>query len=792
MKRDVKSKGRKKNVTSTKGSVYKRGSGLSKNSPVGNKTTYKDRKQSFTSSSSANHSSNNMFSNSNHNNGYNKASGGLNLKRLITIAIIVIIGYFVLKSCMNIDLLDIINTAPLDSGSYGDSENSAPSNQSSSQTVDYTVSNDARDKYTSILGDSKDIYTIMIYMCGSDLESRSGMATSDLNEMLHATIGDNVNIIVETGGARTWKNNVVSSSTNQRYQVYEDGLKLLEDDLGRKSMTEPETLTDFINYCQSNFEADRYALIFWDHGGGSNQGYGHDEFFPNTTMTLDEIDSALAQADCKFDFVGFDACLMATYETAIMLNDHADYLIASEETEPAIGWYYTDWISNLSQNTSMPTIEIGQKIIDDFIDKCYEASPRDKTTLSIIDLAELSGTSPAIFNAFASSTGQLINSDDYKIVADARGYSREFGAPSKLDQIDLIHLAQNIGTDEALELIDVLNKSIKYNRTSSVMNNSNGLSIYFPYTTLSSMGSMINTYEKIGMDKAYTDCIRGFANLEIGGQAISSGSSNPLGSLMGSFMDNIGSEVVGDLLTLFIGSGGISNMLGGSDTSWVDTDSMLENTEYYQDNHIGESAIQLTEKDGEYVLSMNNKEWDLIQTVQLNVFLDDGEGYIDLGMDNVYEFNDDGDLKIDYDGTWLALNGQVIAYYFIEEEYNGDEYAIVGRVPAMLNDELVDLILAFTDKNEYGEVLGARLVYDDGSVAKGLIQLKNGDILDFICDYYTYDEKFNDSYFIGERMIVEGELEVSNVSIGDVRCLVTYMLTDIYNNSYWTPGLEYK
>ncbi|MCR5235609.1 MAG: hypothetical protein K6E34_00220 [Lachnospiraceae bacterium] len=35
-----------------------------------------------------------------------------------------------------------------------------------------------------------------------------------------------------------------------------------------------------------------------------------------------------------FDFIGFDACLMATVETAYMLSPYADYMIASEEFEP--------------------------------------------------------------------------------------------------------------------------------------------------------------------------------------------------------------------------------------------------------------------------------------------------------------------------------------------------------------------------------------------------------------------------------------------------------------------------
>jgi len=172
--------------------------------------------------------------------------------------------------------------------------------------------------------------------------------------------------------------------------------------------------------------------------------------------------------------------------------------------------------------------------------------------------------------------------------------------------------------------------------------------------------------------------------------------------------------------------------------------------------------------------------------------LDDGEGYIDLGMDNIYSFNDDDDLVMTYDGTWLALDNHVVAYYLLEEEWDGNDYAIVGRVPAMLNGERVDLILAFTNDVPYGEVLGARLVYDDGSTAKGLIRLEDGDVLDFLCDFYTYDQEYSDSYYLGEQMVVDGDIYISNVAVTNIKCLVTYMLTDIYNNTYWTPALEYK
>ena len=187
------------------------------------------------------------------------------------------------------------------------------------------VTGEARDKRVTLRGKGWDDVTIMIYMCGTDLESKYGMGTSDLNEMVKATISDQVNVIVETGGCRAWKNNVISSSVNQIYQVQTGGLKRLEKDFGTASMTSPDNLAAFIQYCKKNFPADRNILIFWDHGGGSLSGYGYDEkqgssFTGTDTMTLPEIDAALKKGGCVFDWIGFDACLMATLETAMVCD----------------------------------------------------------------------------------------------------------------------------------------------------------------------------------------------------------------------------------------------------------------------------------------------------------------------------------------------------------------------------------------------------------------------------------------------------------------------------------------
>lgn len=160
--------------------------------------------------------------------------------------------------------------------------------------LDTTVAAGSREKYTSIKGDGKDTVTLMVYICGTDLESKYGMASSDLAEMAASKYGDNVNIVVYTGGCKAWKTKGVSENVNQIYQVKDGGLKPLVKDDGKKPMTDPSNLSSFIKYCSKNFPANRNELILWDHGGGSVSGYGYDEKNKSAgSMDLAGINKAL-------------------------------------------------------------------------------------------------------------------------------------------------------------------------------------------------------------------------------------------------------------------------------------------------------------------------------------------------------------------------------------------------------------------------------------------------------------------------------------------------------------------
>lgn len=676
--------------------------------------------------------------------------------------------------------------------------------------LDTTVAAGSRDKYTEILGGGRDTVTIMVYMCGTDLESGSGMATKDLMEMTKATLSDNVHLIVYAGGCTRWQNQVMSTWYNQIYEVKSGGLQCLVQNGGNASMTKPDTLASFIQWCAKNYPANRNDLIFWDHGGGSVTGYGYDQKYPNTgSMSLAQIHQALKAGGVTFDFIGFDACLMATVENGLMLDKYADYMIASEETEPGVGWYYTDWLTALSKNTSLSTLEVGKSIVDTFVETCNTTCRGQQTTLSVVDLAEMSHTVPAPLSSFSKSVSSLITNSEYKRVSTARNNSREFAQASVIDQIDLVHFAKNLDNGEGQDLANALLGAVKYNRTSSNISNAYGLSIYFPYRKVSQVDQAVSTYKQIGMDSSYSQCIREFAGLEVSGQVAAGGTSSALPSLLGQLMgagsgSSAGyssaagdSDMIGALLNTFLsGSYGRVAGLDSSNTGFV-TDRSLSQEDtiaYIADNSFDPSNLTWTEnKNGDLVIKLSEDQWGLIAGLDLNLFYDDGEGFIDLGLDNVFEWDDKGNLMAVTDRTWLAVNGQPVAYYHEDTQGQGDDAIITGYIPALLNGQRVDLLVQFDPENPYGAIVGARSVYDEDvtlAVAKGMTEINHGDVIEFLCDYYSYDGQFQDSYLLGEPLTVDGQLTLSNVDIGQGGAQMTYRFTDIYQQHYWTEAIE--
>ena len=691
-------------------------------------------------------------------------------------------------------------------GSAGNSNYDYDNNDTITETnsaADTSVSGKARSKFTKIKGNNKDVVTMLIYMCGTDLESQSGMATADLKEMLNATVGKNVNLLVYTGGCSRWRNNVVSNQYNEIYQISDGQLFRLEDNL-TGSMTNPATLASFIKYGKNRFNANRMCLILWDHGGGSVSGYGYDEKTGRgKSMTLGGLSEALEMGGVKFDFIGFDACLMATVENGLMLSKYADYMIASEETEPGVGWYYTQWLTKLSKNTSMPTVEIGKMIADDFVDVCAKQCRGQATTLSVVDLAELQATVPTELTSFSKEASKMIKNKEYQKISKARGNTREFAQSSRIDQIDLVDFATRLGTKESKKLAKVLQNAVKYNRTGGGISNAYGLSIYFPYQRAGNVKNAVSAYQNIGMDEAYTRCIQEFASLEASGQVSAAGQSyssyssgqtalpglldilggGNAGSYSGSYGVDL-TNLLGDMLGGGSSYGGMLDLFTGRDLT------IEEASEYITENHVDNSLLTWQNNQ----ITLPEEQANLINDVALNVYYDVGDSYLDLGMDDIRYTWHDNTLINDYNGVWLHFDDQPVAFYHL---YKISQNESVGYVPVFLKrngtTEQIRANLIILVEGSKGTIIGAQQIYGDEEKdveAKNMIGIGAGDQLIFLCDCFGYDGRYQDTFPVGDLVLTDQTvIDYKNIN-GIEDCRITYCLTDIYNQRHWTSTID--
>ena len=174
------------------------------------------------------------------------------------------------------------------------------------------------------------------------------------------------------------------------------------------------------------------------------------------------------------------------------------------------------------------------------------------------------------------------------------------------------------------------------------------------------------------------------------------------------------------------------------------------------------------------------------------MFYDDGSGYVDLGLDNLFKL-DGNKLIADIDRNWISINNQPVAYYHTDTvELGNDQYVISGYVPVLLNGERANLMLRFDNEHVEGYVVGASDEYVNGetdTIAKGTTELQNGDKIEFICDYYTYDGKYVDSYPLGTPITVNGDLKITNTDVGSGKVRLLYRFTDIYDQEYWSEAI---
>ncbi|HSI04320.1 MAG: clostripain-related cysteine peptidase [Myxococcota bacterium] len=340
-------------------------------------------------------------------------------------------------------------------------------------------------------------WTVLVYMVAdNDLEP---FALLDLAEMMRVGRNDNFTIVLQIDRAIGFTEAPIGMMPNwtgtMRVRV-ENG-KLTElDDLGEKNMGDPTVLADFLSWGINTYPADNIALVFWDHGSAW-PGFGADMSAAYDGLTMAELATGMAaglagaQRD-RVALVGFDACLMGSLETALVLRDYAEYMLASEELEPGHGWDYESFAAALDDGTISP-VELSQEVMQGFRSQAILENTSANITLSLVDLYNLKAVERAL-NAMTSVFDPTVASL-VTLFGRARAEALEFGrqasdADSAL-MVDLAGVASTMADAggpiavTANNLIDAVQAAVLNRTSGSATATATGISVYWPpYRTL--------------------------------------------------------------------------------------------------------------------------------------------------------------------------------------------------------------------------------------------------------------------------------------------------------------------
>ena len=208
-----------------------------------------------------------------------------------------------------------------------------------------------------------DDWTILIYLCGSDLESNGGYGTADLKEIAAVNNQpEGVNVVIEAGGASSWKSaysSVISANKLNRFHLANKSY-VKDEQITKANMGLTATFQAFLEWGLTTYPAKKTGVIFWNHGGGQ-YGVCYDENFGDDNLTDNEVKIALGNVYSKLgiqklEWVGYDACLMQLQEIAEFNSPYFNYMVGAQESEAGAGWDYDTWIDDVFAKKDTETI----------------------------------------------------------------------------------------------------------------------------------------------------------------------------------------------------------------------------------------------------------------------------------------------------------------------------------------------------------------------------------------------------------------------------------------------------
>lgn len=548
-----------------------------------------------------------------------------------------------------------------------------------------------------------DSWVVYWYICGTDLESQYGSATEDIAELLEVNLPSNVKVVFQTGGSTEWQNEVMGNNVVGRYLYDSNGLQELElapdADMGDKN-----TLKDFLQFGKDNFPADHRVFVFWDHGGGSAAGVCLDERTGNI-LSLNDIHEAfsgvygVSQDNPPFEMIGFDACLMATYDTANMLHGLARYMTASEEIEPGNGWNYEGWVGALANNPAMGGDRLGQVVCDTYMEGCEEYGTEDAATLSVVDISKVPDLKTA-YEAFgAEALGQAKGNPqgffsdfgrDAQMAENYGGNTREQGYSNMVDIGDLAYKSQHLMPKTASNLLYSVNNAVVYKVQGAYRQKGGGLSGYYPYD------GDVDTFSR--------------------------------------YVDQHAAPLAHKCLYYYLLSGEwpqeADKVLAGNSQGTISAPvpQIQPSQRFCNVSQLEDTPVDM-DSEGNAFVSLTEEQMDLLSSVHCQLVYIDmaGDIMIALGSDsNIIADWDKGIFKDNFFGKWPMLDGHPVYVEITTEEDGYNLYSI----PIKLNGEQCNLQVAYTYADDKYRIIGAwKGIDENGMGDRHYVKLKAGDTI---------------------------------------------------------------
>jgi len=339
-------------------------------------------------------------------------------------------------------------------------------------------------------------WTVLVFLNGdNDLEAA---AVDDFVEMASVGSSDDLDIVVQFDRIPGHDTQYGDWTNTRRFHVQpgDDPDSTPVQTLGEVNMGDPNELVDFAVWGITNYPAQHYLLVIWNHGGGwgprRDRGVSWDDTDGSDFFSVNEVRDALAdirtQTGAELDVLGFDACLMQMVEVAYSVRESCDFVVASEELEPFDGWAYDVFLAAIQANSTAHGI--CAEIVNAYQAQHGQTYPTQSafSTEGLDDLADKIDilAEELMTGMFSEPANILAARQDASLVTfDYDGDGNE-NADS---YVDLGHLCQLLKAEcDAQEIKDAaddvraaLDYALVVNETNgSYYDSAEGLSIYFP------------------------------------------------------------------------------------------------------------------------------------------------------------------------------------------------------------------------------------------------------------------------------------------------------------------------